>query len=284
MQEKIGIIDVGGGMRGIYGAGVFDYLLDNKIYLPYCIGISAGSANVGSYVARQRGRNIHFYEEYSFEKEYMSMRNLRKNGSYIDLDYVYGTLSNEDGKNPWDYDTAMKSESDMVVVASNAETGEPEFFYKKDFVKNDYGMFKASSCIPVVCKPYEWRGKKYFDGAITAPIPIEKAFEDGCTKVIIVLTRPINFIKKEGKMAILYKKLKKPYPKFTEKLYKRCDLYNNSIKKVVNEYLPKGNVIVIAPDDCCGMDTLTKDKEKMEMLYKKGYKDAEKIKEFVNRN
>ena len=29
----IGVIDVGGGLRGIYGAGVFDFCLDNKILI-----------------------------------------------------------------------------------------------------------------------------------------------------------------------------------------------------------------------------------------------------------
>ena len=109
MKEKIGIIDVGGGMRGIYGAGIFDYLLDNNIDIPYCVGISAGSANVASYISKQKGRNFKFYTEYSFEKDYMSLSNLIHKGSYIDLDYVYGTLSNEDGKNPWNFDDAMNN-------------------------------------------------------------------------------------------------------------------------------------------------------------------------------
>ena len=54
---KVGIIDVGGGMRDIYGCGVFDYLLDKKIEIDYCVGVSAGSANIASYIAKQRGRN-----------------------------------------------------------------------------------------------------------------------------------------------------------------------------------------------------------------------------------
>ena len=76
--KKIGIIDVGGGMRGVYGAGLFDYLMDNEIWLPYCVGISAGSANVASYLSRQRGRNKVSYEQYSFQREYMSFHNLLK--------------------------------------------------------------------------------------------------------------------------------------------------------------------------------------------------------------
>ncbi len=53
----IGIIDVGGGTRDIFGSGVFDYCLDNKLIFDYCIGVSAGSANCASYAAGQRGRN-----------------------------------------------------------------------------------------------------------------------------------------------------------------------------------------------------------------------------------
>ena len=45
---KLGVIDVGGGFRDIYGAGVFDWCLDHGVNFDYCIGISAGSANLAS--------------------------------------------------------------------------------------------------------------------------------------------------------------------------------------------------------------------------------------------
>ena len=176
--KKIGIIDVGGGMRGVYGAGLFDYLMDNEIWLPYCVGISAGSANVASYLSRQRGRNKVSYEHYSFQREYMSFHNLLKKGSYVDLDYVYGTLSNSDGTYPWDYDAAMENPAEMIVVATDAKTAQPVYFTKKDFIRDDYGPLKGSSCIPIACRAYRWRGRHYYDGAITDPIPVERAFAD----------------------------------------------------------------------------------------------------------
>ena len=52
---KTGIVDVGGGLRGIYAAGVFDWCLDQKILFDLCIGVSAGSANVVSYIADKGG-------------------------------------------------------------------------------------------------------------------------------------------------------------------------------------------------------------------------------------
>ena len=67
-MEKIGVIDVGGGLRGIYAAGVFDWCMDNGVQFDYGIGISAGSANLASYLSGQRGRNYLFYEEYSMRR------------------------------------------------------------------------------------------------------------------------------------------------------------------------------------------------------------------------
>ena len=56
-MEKIGVIDVGGGLRGIYAAGVFDWCMENDVQFDYGIGISAGSANLASYISGQHGRN-----------------------------------------------------------------------------------------------------------------------------------------------------------------------------------------------------------------------------------
>ncbi len=51
---KTGIVDVGGGLRGVYAAGIFDHCLDKNIQFDLCIGVSAGSANVTSYIAGQK--------------------------------------------------------------------------------------------------------------------------------------------------------------------------------------------------------------------------------------
>ena len=52
------LIDVGGGMRDVYGAGVLDCFLDEGISFPRAIGVSAGSGNLVSFLAGQRGRNL----------------------------------------------------------------------------------------------------------------------------------------------------------------------------------------------------------------------------------
>jgi predicted patatin/cPLA2 family phospholipase len=47
-----------------------------------------------------------------------------------------------------------------------------------------------------VNRPYIFRGKPYFDGGISDPIPIKKAMELGCDKLIVILTRPKKAFRK----------------------------------------------------------------------------------------
>ncbi len=135
---KVGVIDVGGGFRGIYATGVLDYCQDEGIEFDVALAISAGSANLASFLARQRGRNYDFYTEYGFRKQYASLRNFIFKKSYIDMDYVYGTLSNHDGENPLDYTAIHGNPTEFCVIATDAETGEAKYFDKDDFAQDSY--------------------------------------------------------------------------------------------------------------------------------------------------
>lgn len=271
-----GIVDVGGGLRGIFGAGIFDYCLDKGIQFDYCIGVSAGSANIASYLGNQRGRNYQFYMEYTFRKEYMSLHNFLHRGSYIDLDYGYGTLSNRDGENPLDYEAIQCSESVMKVVALNALTGETVYFDKSDLVQDDYAILKASSCLPVVCRPTSVKGNPCYDGGIADPVPVQKALDDGCDRVVVILTRPRDFVRVPEKDARFARLLKRRYPKAAERLACRYSTYNDEVK-LAKEYEKQGRVLILAPDGCCGMKTLTKDKAGMQEMYEQGYAKASEI-------
>lgn len=83
---KTGIVDVGGGLRGVYAAGVFDRCLEQGVQFDLCIGVSAGSANVTSFVAGQKGRNYRFYTEYSFRKKYMGIGRFLVKKSFIEFE------------------------------------------------------------------------------------------------------------------------------------------------------------------------------------------------------
>ena len=161
MSKKIGVVDVGGGYRGAYAAGVLDYCLEHKICFNPAIGVSAGSANLISYAAGQNRRNYQFYTEYGLRKEYAGIKNFLFKKSFVDLDYVYSTLSSSDGEYPLDYPAVVKNPMEFLAVATEAETGQAKYFNKSDIYQDNYNIMKASSAIPFVCPPYPIDGKKY---------------------------------------------------------------------------------------------------------------------------
>ena len=278
---KTGIVDVGGGLRGVYAAGVFDYCLDQNIRFDLCIGVSAGSANAAAYIAGQKKRNYSFYTEYPFRKEYMSLRNFLWKRSYLDLDYIYGTLSNSGGENPLDYLAIMDSPTEYLAVAANAETGETKYFDKNDLHPDDFSVLKASSAIPFVCHPYAVDGVLYYDGALGDPVPVEKAFACGCDRVVLILTKPRDLIRVPGSDEKFAKMIQRKYPKSAERLRQRAQQYNLGVAKA-KEYEAQGRVLIVAPDDTCGVDTLTKDRDALNRFYEKGYRDAEIISAFLH--
>ena len=280
MGMKTGIVDVGGGLRGIYAAGVLDYCMDQGIHFDLGIGVSAGSANLASYGAGQRGRNYQFYTEYAFRKQYMSLGNFVERKSYVDLDYVDGTLSRSDGENPLDYAALRDNPMAFYVVATEAETGQAHYFDKSHIHQDDYSIMKASSAIPFVCKPYIVQGTPYYDGALGDPVPIEKAFQLGCDRVVVILTKPEKELRTSRKDEKLAVGIRKKYPAAAEKLCRRAQRYNESVA-LAKDYAKQGKAFIVAPDDTCGVDTLKKDKESLHRLYEKGYKDGKKITDYL---
>lgn len=276
----LGVIDVGGGLRGIYGAGIFDYCLDNNIHFDYCIGVSAGSANIVSYAAGQRGRNYYYFHDYSFRKEYMSIGNYLKKQSYLDLDYIYSTLYNADGEKPLDYPAVVKSAIPLRIVATEAKTGRPIYFTENDLKQDCYDVIKASCSIPIVNRPYCYKGEFYYDGGISDPIPVEKALNDGCDRVVLILTKPLDFSRDDKIGAFFSKFIQKQYPAAAELVKHRNALYRKQLEKA-KEYASEGRVLIIAPKGIYNMGTLTKDKTLLQNLYNDALEDARAIKTFL---
>lgn len=122
-------------------------------------------------------------------------------------------------------------------------------------------------------------GKPYYDGALGDPVPVEKAFQLGCDRVVVILTKPEHELRSPERDEKLAVHIRKKYPFAAEKLCLRAQQYNESVAHA-KEYARQGKVLIVSPDDTCGIDTLKKDKESLKRLYEKGYKDGQKIEKF----
>lgn len=274
-----GIIDVGGGLRGIYGAGVLDRCLADEVQFDVCIGVSAGSANVAAFLGGQEGRNYRFYTKYALRPEYMSWRNVFHKGAFIDLGYVYATLSNAGGEDPLRYDRIAQYTGQMLVVTSGAD-GKPVYFTAKNMAQDNYRIIRASSSLPLICGGCKINGQVYFDGGIADPIPIEKAFALGCERVVLILTRPVDFDVTNGIDRIGAAALRRRYPALSQTLLHKAEHYRESLA-FARRMEREGKCLIVAPDDCCGVEMLTRETPKLHALYEKGVADGGAIHTFL---
>ena len=274
------IIDVGGGFRAIFGAGVLDRCLEEGVAFDHCYGVSAGSANLTSFLAHQHGRNHTFYTQYAFRKEYASVNSFIHNHNFANLDYVYGTLINHDGENPLDYEAFADNPSQFTVVACDARDGSTKYFTKDDMHYDDYDVLKASSAVPVACQPYVIDGVPYFDGGIADPVPVQKAVDDGCDRIVLVLTRPKDVIREQYKDVAPAHILRRSHPEAAERLLERYKTYNSEVD-LAKRYESEGKVLILAPEELYGLSTLSKTYEGLERMYRAGYGQAGRIADFL---
>ena len=107
-------------MKCAYNAAILDAFLDEGIHFDYCIGVSAASGNIVSYLAHQRGRNIRFFTDYTHFPQYFGLQALKDSGNLFNLRFIYNDLTKHDGIDPLDYDAFIQSKSEYEAVVTNA--------------------------------------------------------------------------------------------------------------------------------------------------------------------
>ncbi len=283
-KEKIGLVVEGGGMKCAYNAGILDVFLDHQITFDYCIGVSGGAGNVASFVAGQRGRNIRFFTEHIHSPQYFGVKSLLKTGNLFGLQYIYGDLTNSTGKDPLDFPAIMRNPAEYEVAATNAVTGEAEYFGKEDMKQDDYRPIMASSAIPAACLPVEINGVPYYDGGISDAIPVRRALEKGCDRIVVILSKQRDYVRKPQGMRFLYSTLCRKYPKIIEDIDRRHITYRENLQEVF-DLEKEGKAFVFAPSEHVKVGTYSMDEKTERILYDLGMKDfaerQEELKDFL---
>ena len=265
-------------MKCAYSAAVLDRFIDDNINFDYGIGVSAGAANLASFLAGQRNRTKRFYTIHNKDWRYLSVRSLLKTGSLFGLDYIYSDLSNEGGGDPVNFDALMKNPCEMEMVTTDGMTGAPVYLDKSDVERNNYWTFKATCALPVACKPVQHGGHVYFDGGVSDSIPIERALTMGCDKVVIIMSKPVGYLKQPQKGAKLYELMLRKYPAIIEALKHRHIMYNNELERVY-ELEREGRVFLFMMSEDLKVSVYTKDSKPLLDVYDLGLKDYETKKE-----
>lgn len=266
---KVGLVLEGGAMRGMYTAGVLDIFLDNEIKVDGIIAVSAGALFGANYVSKQRGRTIRYNKRFAKDKRYMGMKSLLTTGNIINKDFSYYEVPYK--LDIFDQETFSKSNIDFYATITNVESGKAEYVKIKDVFKQ-MEVLRATSSMPFVSEMIDLNGKKYLDGGIADSIPIEECIKQGYDKIIVILTRPIEYRKKKANKIMTNLKYKK-YPNLVKAIQNRYKIYNETIEKIINME-EKNKIFVIRPSETIKIKRIERNPEKLQEMYDLGIKDC----------
>jgi predicted patatin/cPLA2 family phospholipase len=272
-MNQVGLVLEGGGMRGLYTCGVLDFFMEQNLYFPYIIGVSAGACNALSYVTKQKGRSRDININCVNDERYISYKNLFKHGELFGMDFMFGEVTHT--LYPLDMETLENSPEKLLICATDCVTGQPTYFDRNNC--NDFLTAVRASCsLPFVNKVVQLQGKYLLDGGISDSIPIKKSIKDGNVKNVIILTRNKEYRKKPFKLNFLLKKMYAEYPNLIHSITNRYQMYNTTLD-YIEDLEQKGNVFVIRPTHSIHVKRAEKDPQKLLELHTQGYDHAKQI-------
>ena len=275
IDNKTGLVLEGGGMRGVFTCGVLDYLMDNKIRFPYTVGVSAGACNGLSYMSHQRGRGKYSNIDLLAKYKYIGIRPLIKHRMLIDQTLLFHRFP--DRILPYNYKAYAENPNRFEMVTTDCLTGRACYWEEKYDEGRIIDIVKASSSLPYACPIIPVDGRPMLDGGIVDSIPMLRAFEQGCEKCVVVLTRNRGYRKSVGKVYVP-KFIYKEYPRLRVALRNRNKLYNAQLE-LVERLEDEGKIVVIRPEQPIVVGRMETNVKKLTDLYNQGYACAKKVME-----
>ncbi len=265
---KTGIVLEGGGMRGMFTAGVCDAMMEAGITFDGMIGVSAGALFGCNMKSGQKGRALRYNIRFKDDPRYMGVRTLLKTGDIVSKDFSYHVVPFELDK--FDAEAYLQNPMEFWMVCTDIKNGKPVYHQMKEFTHHELDWLRASASMPAVSHPVEIDGYTLLDGGITDSIPLKAFQQMGYEKNIVVLTQPRSFYKKPMKITWLIKLLTRKYPMVGECMARRHEMYNEQLN-YITEQEKLGNTLLIYPEQPLKIGRTELKEDKLRRTHQQGY-------------
>ena len=274
---KKALVVEGGGMRGVFTAGVLDAFLDKRLRdFDSFYGVSAGALNLTSFIAGQRGRSLNLFTNLCLEPEFISMARHFKGGHLFDLDWFFNKINLQYSLHTNRFKEQLH-DREFQAVTTNVDSGEAVYLnISKETSSQDMTrILKASSALPMIYRePIIIDEMPLMDGSLADPLPVFKAIADGCTEIILVRTRPLRDRKKPSTSSRMIAWQYRRQPIIAELIRQQYSVYNQSVEQF--DALEQSNVdnirvIQVAPLSPLNSSRSTRDRARLVADYHLGY-------------
>lgn len=271
-MKNIGLICEGGGTKGAYTSGVLQCFLDNKIYFPYAVGISAGAENLLPYVSRQRERLEITGVDAASQKGAIGIKPLIKEKGIFGINATYDFIEKHA---PLDYKAFHESETQLDIGLYNIETNKIEYFDKSYYTEEDPNLVKAACALLMLTRPYKFLGKEYMDAGLIDMIPIEQSIRKGNEKHVFISTKEENYVRKPAPdWQLRLCRLFYPKNKTIQDMLKIRHINYQKQWNIVAKLEKEGKALVLRPSEDQGITRYTQDRDKLKSWFDLGYQDT----------
>jgi len=269
--KKSALVVEGGGMRGIFAAGVL-HAFGRAGFDPFdlYIGVSAGACHLASHLAGQHDRNLSVTLRYSLSSRFINPWRFLRGGHLMDLDWMWEQTIRHDRLDLTAlFETLSRRNKEYRIVATSMETGKALYLSPGPDTLEHY--LKVSSAIPVLYrKVLEVEGEKATDGGVVDAIPAREAHRRGATDITVIRSRPAGYVKKENPVALMVLALYyRKYPGLLESFRRRADVYNAAVR-FVHCPPPGVRVAEIAPPTELDVGRTTRDEARLRVAFEIG--------------
>jgi len=198
--HRVALVLEGGGMRGVVSAGMTAAI--ERLGMTTCFdvvaGSSAGALNAAALLAGVAGPAAATYHAVlASSREFINP--LRLLTGRPALDVAFALSHGSDSLDPDRHERTITSPVPLHCVAVDVDTAEPSTFTGMRTKDELFGVLLATTRMPWIGgPPVELGGRRFIDGALAAPIPVDVAIVDGATHVLVLQTRPYGVPRSTG--------------------------------------------------------------------------------------
>lgn len=266
-MNKIGLILEGGGMRGLFSAGVMDVMMENGIEFDGAVGVSAGATFGCNYKSRQPGRVLRYNLRFRKDPRYIGWRSLLRTGDLVGGSFSYHYMPLK--LDIFDTEAYEKNPMEFHVVCTDVDTGDAVYRRLDRIDYTALEWMRASASLPVLSRPVQIGTRRLLDGGIADSIPLRYFESEGFMRNIVILTQPKGYVKQRTRLMPIIKATMRKYPAIIEAMNRRHIMYNRELA-YITELQKQGKCLIICPDDTLPISRTSQDEEKMKAVYQMG--------------
>ena len=269
-KGKSALVVEGGGMRGIFAAGVL-HAFGREGFDPFdlYIGVSAGACHLASHLAGQNDRNLDITLRYSATTDFINPWRFLRGGHLMDLDWLWEQIIRNYRLDLASLFHKLRSQrKKYIIVVTEMESGEALYLEPDEYTVEHY--LKVSSSLPVFYRNIlDVNGRKATDGGIADAIPVRQAYLMGATNITVIRSRPADYVKKQSRLTFIFALYFQNYPRLVEKFRKRASVYMEAID-FINKPSAGIRVTQIAPPGDIGIGRTSRNKDVLRRVYETG--------------